>query len=137
MRLLLDAHAWIWAVDPTTGTLDPDARALIEDGANEVLFSVASAWEIAIKHGLGKLALPGDPEEFVPDHVSRASMTWLGITPAHALRVATLPPHHDDPFDRLLIAQAIMDNLTVVTSDSRFALYGVEVIPAGKRARRR
>jgi PIN domain nuclease of toxin-antitoxin system len=133
MRLLLDTHAWIWAADPTTGTLAPDARRLIEDGGNEVWFSAASAWEIAIKYALGKLALPAPPAEFVPEHVARATMAWLPVLPPHALRVAELPSLHHDPFDRLLIAQALVEDLVVVTADERFAAYGVEVVPAGSR----
>jgi PIN domain nuclease of toxin-antitoxin system len=137
MRLLLDTHAWIWAVDPTTGTLDDEPRKLIEDGANEVLFSVASAWEIAIKHVLRKIVLPAAPEFFVPEQVAVASMTWLPVLPLHALRVASIPQHHRDPFDRLLIAQALIEDLVVVTSDSHFATYGVQVVPASSRRKRR
>jgi PIN domain nuclease of toxin-antitoxin system len=137
MRLLLDTHVWIWVTDPATGQLDPAVHALIEDGANDVVFSAASAWEIAIKCALGKLKLPAPPEDFVPEHVARASMTWLPIGPAHALRVATLPHYHRDPFDRLLVAQALMEGLRVVTADPTFRRYGVEVIEATAGARKR
>ena len=131
MRLLLDTHAWIWAVDPTAGALAPEARKLLEDGSNDVLFSAASAWEIAIKYALGKLTLPASPEDFLPQHVARASMEWLPVLPVHALRVASLPRHHSDPFDRLLVAQALVEDLALVTADARFTDYGVKIVPAG------
>lgn len=130
MRLLLDTHAWLWAIDPNTGTLRTDVREAIEEGSNDVFLSAASAWELAIKFAHGKIDLPAPPEEFVPEHVERASMTWLPITPAHALRVAALPRHHSDPFDRLLVAQALMEDLIVVTADRHFRRYGVQVLRA-------
>jgi PIN domain nuclease of toxin-antitoxin system len=130
VRLLLDTHTLLWAIDPTLGRLHPDTQDAIEDGANDVLVSAASAWEIGIKHSLGKLKLPSAPEQFIPEHVARASLTWLSVVPAHALRVASLPRHHSDPFDRLLVAQALLEELIVVTADPLFARYGIDVMRA-------
>lgn len=129
MKLLLDTHVWLWATS-WPERLAPRARDVIEDGANEVFFSVASAWEIAIKYALRKLALPHPPEVYVPEHVARAAMTWLVVKPDHALRVAVLPRHHADPFDRLLVAQAQIEQLVLITADPRFEPYGIDVLRA-------
>ena len=124
MNLLLDTHVFLWAIDDSPH-LSPAARAAITDGHNVVYVSAASAWEIAIKRGLGKLNIPpGDYMEEVRLH----RFTPLDITSEHALAVETLPPHHKDPFDRLLIAQAQEERLTIVTRDQRVALYDVRVI---------
>lgn len=125
MRILLDTHTLIWvlAADPT---LSVEATAAIEDGANQVLVSAATAWEIAIKKSLGKLRAPDD----YMDALVRYRFTPLDITSEHALAVEALPRHHGDPFDRLLVAQATQEKLTLVTRDERLRLYGVPVIRA-------
>jgi PIN domain nuclease of toxin-antitoxin system len=125
MNLLLDTHAVIWvlAADPR---LSARAREAIRDGANEVFVSAASAWEIAIKRALGKLHAPNDLVEALPLYRFRP----LDIRLEHALEVEHLPAHHADPFDRMLIAQAKIEGLTVVTRDRRIALYGVKTIGA-------
>lgn len=102
----------------------------MRDGANQLYFSAASAWEIAIKHALGKLPLPEPPETFVPARLQRDSITPLRVEVAHALRVAALPPVHRDPFDRLLVAQCVLERLPILTADPVFALYGIEVVSA-------
>jgi len=115
MNLLLDTHAFLWAVD-NHPRLSPQARAAIIDGGNIVFVSVATAWEIAIKKSIGKLAIPsGDYLEELRLH----RFTPLDITTEHALAVETLPPHHKDPFDRMLIAQAQVEQLTLVTRDPK------------------
>lgn len=105
MRLLLDTHTFLWflADDPQ---LSPAARRLIEDGTNEILLSMASLWEIAIKVSLGKLTLGGAFATFIPDQLTLNAFGLLPIELAHVTAVAALPFHHRDPFDRLLIAQA-------------------------------
>jgi len=105
-------------------------RALLVDRNNELFLSAASAWEIAIKHGLGKLQLPGPPAEVIPPLLTKSGVTALPIQLSHALRVAELPPHHRDPFDRLLVAQAQLDKLPIVTADPKLARYDVTVIEA-------
>jgi PIN domain nuclease of toxin-antitoxin system len=102
-------------------------RRFVMSVDNELLLSAASAWEIAIKWGLKKLALPAHPEVLVPDWMERMGVTPLAVLPGHALRVAALPPHHRDPFDRLLVAQAQIEEVPILTADPVFAKYDVKV----------
>lgn len=106
------------------------ARALAEDVDNELLLSAASAWEIAIKHGLGKLQLPESPDRYVPSRMTILRTTALAISHEHALRVAYLPGHHRDPFDRLLVAQAQIEDVAIMTADEVFLKYNVAIVPA-------
>ncbi len=110
--------------------LAPGTRKLLTRSDNELLLSAASAWEIGIKHGLGKLRLPDTPERAVPELMARTGVVPLPVLHRHALRVATLPPKHRDPFDRLLVAQAQIEDLPILTSDRSFRLYDVKVIDA-------
>ena len=109
----------------------PESVALLQDGSNELLLSAASSFEIAIKYTLGKLPLPAPPQEYVPDQIARTGVAPLAIEHAHALAVAELPLHHRDPFDRLLIAQAQLEGLTILTIDRRIAAYDVPIRWAG------
>ncbi len=129
MRVLLDTQAWLWML-AAPERLAPATRKLLTKSANELLLSAASAWEIAIKHGLGKLRLPDTPERAVPELMARTGVVPLPILHRHALRVATLPPEHRDPFDRLLVAQAQIEDLSILTTDRSFRLYEVRVIDA-------
>jgi PIN domain nuclease of toxin-antitoxin system len=106
------------------------ARTLVESREHELYLSAASAWEIAIKHSIGKLQLPEPPAVYVPARIHATGVRPLGIDHGHALRVSTLPPHHRDPFDRLLIAQAQIEELTILTSDPMFDAYDVATLPA-------
>jgi PIN domain nuclease of toxin-antitoxin system len=121
-RLLADTHAALWwlADDPA---LSAPARAAIADPTNEILVSAASFWEAAIKRGLGKLRAPDD----LPRLLDEEGFDTLPVTAAHAWAVQSLPPHHRDPFDRLLIAQAQAEGATIVTADRRFDSYNVAV----------
>lgn len=105
----------------------PQALALLEDPENELLLSAASSWEIAIKHALGKLVLPIPPTEYVPSRMTTSGVKGLAIEHSHALQVATLPRHHRDPFDRLLIVQAQIEKLQILTADRQFQPYEVEI----------
>ncbi len=125
MNLLLDTHTLIWVFDANEG-LSERARAVIADGSNTVFVSAASAWEITIKEALGKLRLHGDYLE----GVRRYRFTPLEIRTEHALALRDLPLHHRDPFDRILIAQARYEELTLVTRDERFDAYDVPLIRA-------
>lgn len=126
MNLLLDTHAFLWAID-NHPNLSPKAREAIIDGNNIVFVSAASAWEITLKKAIGKLKLPkGDYLEELAAH----RFTPLNITTQHALAVEHLPPHHKDPFDRMLIAQAQVERLTVISRDEQMNAYGVPVIKA-------
>lgn len=127
MRLLLDTQVFLWSI-AATERLSRRARRVIEDGANDVFLSAASAWEIAIKAGLGRLSLPDDPERFVPEQMSANAFQPLPVELRHALAVFGLPKVHSDPFDRLLVAQAIAEGLTIVTSDERLGDYPVKVL---------
>jgi PIN domain nuclease of toxin-antitoxin system len=124
VNLLLDAHALLWFVwdDPN---LSPTAKALLEDPANRKLVSVATCWEIAIKVGLKKLDLGEPATTFLPRELATNQFQLLGIELAHATFVETLPLHHKDPFDRLLVAQALIENLPVVSADAILDQYGV------------
>jgi len=102
--------------------------ALISDSANDVFVSAVSAWEIAIKLAIGKLAVPPHPASWLPEQISRNSFAPLPVSIEHALAVADLPLHHTDPFDRLLIAQAKLNQLALVTADEKLAAYGVDLI---------
>lgn len=129
MRLLLDTHVLLWsATDPLR--LRAEARAALEDGANEVLMSIVGAWEIAIKQSLGKLDLPSPAEQWLPEVLRRTGFEVAELGLAAALRVRGLPWHHRDPFDRLLVAQALEEGYTIVTHDEVFAAYGVPVFAA-------
>ncbi len=131
MNFLLDTCCWLWwLVSPEK--LADDALFLIRDSTNKVYLSAASSWEIAIKYAIGKLPLPEPPETFVPDRLARDGIFSLAIEHAHALRVANIPAHHRDPFDRLLVAQSQLEKLPLMTADSVFERYEIETIPARK-----
>lgn len=121
--LLLDTHALLWWL-ADDAALSPAARAAIAAGRTHVFVSAASAWEMSIKSAQGKLDCPDDLEAELTQHRFQA----LPITVAHALAAGRLPRHHGDPFDRMLIAQAQLHQLTVVTQDPRFPLYGVPIL---------
>jgi PIN domain nuclease of toxin-antitoxin system len=124
MRLLLDTHAFLWFIMGSTN-LSADARALIEDAANEKCLSVGSLWEIAIKTSIGKLTLSAPFDVLIPQQLGMNGIELLNINLAHAATVATLPFHHRDPFDRLLIAQATVEKMPVVSADTAFDAYSI------------
>lgn len=126
MRFLLDTHCWLW-LQTTPERLSPEVLSLFEDPANDLFLSAASSWEIAIKYGLGKLSLPEPPSRYVPRRMTASGCRGLAVEHGHALRVAELPPHHRDPFDRVLVAQAQLENLELVTVDPLFLSYDVTV----------
>jgi PIN domain nuclease of toxin-antitoxin system len=134
VKLLLDTHALIWWLSDDT-RLAGRARGLIADPANDVLVSVVALWEIVVKQRVGKLRL--DISQVV-EAVERGGLGLLDISAAHLLTLATLPAHHRDPFDHLLIAQAISEAATFVSDDRRVATYAVRSITcSGLAARRR
>lgn len=129
MRVLLDTHCWLW-MQVSPDRFAAEALKIVRDVGNELLFSAASAWEIAIKHALGKLDLPEPPSKYVPKRMETSGVTGLPVHHQHALQVAELPPHHRDPFDRLLVAQARIESVPILTADPKLALYEVEVLAA-------
>ena len=126
MRLLLDTVAFIWLVEGNP-RLSESAQGLIADPANEVYLSAASAWEIAIKYSIGRLLLGVPPEEYVTGQRQLHSIESLPVGETAALQVHKLPALHDDPFDRIIVAQAIVEGLAVVTPDRHISQYPVRV----------
>jgi PIN domain nuclease of toxin-antitoxin system len=124
VKLLLDTHAFLWWVLDDL-RLSKRARGAIGDPKSDVFFSVASAWELAIKTTLGRLDLPGPLEALLPQQLALNGFHVLPVALSHALAVATLPPHHRDPFDRLLVAQAQIEELRLVSGDRQIARYEV------------
>ncbi len=127
MKPLIDTHAALWFLsgDPRLSTA---ARSAIEDPDNERLFSAACAWEIAIKVSLGKLDLHAPFDTLVPGQVEQNGISFLPIRPGHLRRIVRLPFHHRDPFDRLIIAQAIPEEATLISADAKLDDYGVHRI---------
>ncbi len=127
MRLLLDTHVFLWYI-----TADPKLprafRVAIEDHANEVFLSVASVWEAVIKHGLGKLPLPAPPAEYLPRQRALHQIAALPVEEAALGYLANLAPLHRDPFDRMLVAQSLQHDLTVVTIDDSVKGYPVKLL---------
>ena len=127
MRILVDTQCWVW-VGSAPERLSRVARDLLADPANDVLVSSVTAWEVAIKFALGRLTLPEPPHTYVPSRMQLSGALPLPIEHVHALEVARLPMHHRDPFDRLLIAQAQIEGVAVMTADRKFEQYEVEII---------
>ncbi|MGO8768973.1 type II toxin-antitoxin system VapC family toxin [Mycobacterium sp.] len=128
-RYLIDTHVWLWMQSDPDRLCD-ETRAIVQDVRTNILFSAASAWEIAIKYRLGKLPLPEPPASYVPDRMRRSGTSPLPVDHAHTLRTADLPDHHRDPFDRVLIAQAQLLDLTIITADDQLSAYDVTVVAA-------
>jgi PIN domain nuclease of toxin-antitoxin system len=130
MRILLDTHAFLWAIadDPRLGPL---SRELIDSRAEAVLLSLVSLWEIAIKHSLGRGDMPISALHALA-WAEESGFDWLPLAPGHILTLENLPPHHRDPFDRLLIAQAISEDLTLLSADAVFSSYGAPLQAAGR-----
>lgn len=127
MKVLVDTPAFLWGV--TDGhRLSLKARDIIGDGSNDLFLSATSGWEMAIKAGLEKLQLPADVEDLIDEQLIVNSMTTLQVLVNHPLRFYTQSFWHRDPFDRLLVAQAIVENLTILTADTQISKYPVAVI---------
>lgn len=122
MSLLLDTHAFLWWI--TDAPLEPMAAARIADPEALVVVSAATAWEIAIKRSIDKLRFDGD----VVAEIAGNGFTPLDMSAVHAIRAGALPPHHRDPFDRMLVAQAQAEDLTLVTRDRRLEDYDIDIL---------
>jgi len=127
VKALLDTHTFLWwnMDDPQ---LSVSARELIADGANEIFFSAASAWEIALKAAKGRLSLPETPDKYIADRIHHYHFVPLPVLISHAVEVFRLPEYHNDPFDRLLVAQGCMEDLAIITVDDQIKRYEVETI---------
>lgn len=124
MKYLIDTHAFLWYSinDPQ---LTPKVKDIIENIDHEIFLSVASVWEIVIKHQLGKLVLPTKPEIFITEQLEINHFSTLSINLFHTFESKDLPFHHKDPFDRMLVAQSIVENIPVITADSKLKEYGI------------
>jgi len=128
MRYLIDTQIFLWYLSGSPD-FSPNARAFLEDSDSKHLYlSDVSAWEVAIKYGLGKLKLPEKPEIFFGDRVRQAGYKHLRIDLRHVTRVHSLPPNHRDPFDRLLITQAMLEDMTIISEDRIFSKYDVGIL---------
>ena len=125
MKLLLDTHTFIWFVTDSP-KLSPMAKELIEDELNEKLLSIASVWEMAIKQSIGKLNLIAPFKDFIEPQIKQNSINLLQISILHLNVVASLPLHHRDPFDRLIIAQSIVEQIPIVGIDKLFDAYPIQ-----------
>jgi PIN domain nuclease of toxin-antitoxin system len=130
MELLLDTNVLLRAAGATS-RLNRECLRLLADRSNSLFLSAASIWEVVIKHSLGRLELPDSPSRWLPDRIRILGVQTLDVTPAHALALADLPSTHGDPFDRMLIAQANAEQLTLLTTDRIFQSYPVQVVLCG------
>lgn len=130
MKYLLDTSVWLWSVG-SVDRINKPGRELMADGKQELYLSAASVWEISIKTALGRLRLPEAPARYVPSRLRQQGINSLPVLQNHALAVYELPMHHTDPFDRLLIAQAQLEDMVILTADSNFRKYKVGLFWSG------
>lgn len=126
MKFLLDTHIFLWWITASQ-LLSQTARDIISDGNSELYWSTASSWEVAIKYKIGRLPLPEVPELFIPTELAKNRIDSLPIVNDHSFRAGQLPAHHRDPFDRMIIAQAQIENMEIITSDRQMSLYDINV----------
>ena len=131
MKFLVDTNVFLWAL-AEEHKLNSNAQEILKSSLSELYFSAAGSWEIAIKFALGSLPLPKPPSEYIPHALRVWAVRALDITHEHALRAGELPVHHRDPFDRLLIAQAMTEQMTLLTADRALQKYRVDLIFCGK-----
>lgn len=131
MKYLLDTVVWLWSVGPAD-KIGAAGLEILANGREDIYLSAASTWEIAIKAKLGRFHLPQAPGPYVRSRMSAQRILPLSVTHNHTLAVYDLPLHHGDPFDRLIIAQAIQEGMTILTADREFRKYSVELIWCGK-----
>jgi PIN domain nuclease of toxin-antitoxin system len=127
MKVLLDTHTFLWWITDNP-KLSSHVSKIIGDGRNELFLSAASGWEIAIKAKLGRIKIPDKPEQFVSEQMVANAIQGLPIQISHALHIYNLPYHHRDPFDRMLVAQAQLEGLPILTDDPQISQYPVKVI---------
>lgn len=125
---MLDTGVWLWMNFESRKIKPGAARDLLEDPESKLYLSLASVWEISIKFGLGKLPLPEPPRTLFSARLARDGIALLPIELHHAAHVAELPQHHSDPFDRLLVAQAQLENLRFLSADAKLAAYSLDLL---------
>ncbi len=126
MKILLDTHVFLWWIADAR-QLSKQARECIADGRNTLCWSAASSWEVTIKHALGRLRLSKPPDQFLPGELLKNRVESLPIVDAHAFRAGMLPPHHKDPFDRMLVAQAQIEGMVLLSNDPILSRYEVSI----------
>ena len=131
MKYLLDTGVWLWTLN-SPEFIGDEARALLEQGGEEVYLSAITSWEISIKLRIGKLELPGPPADHVPRYMAKQSLRSLPVTHLHAAKIYDLPSHHKDPFDRMLIAQALVEDMVILTADRAFKKYPAQLLWCGR-----
>lgn len=130
MKYLIDTSVWLWSLIAPE-RINDRARQILANGGEELYLSAASSWEIGIKSALGRLHLPEPPGIYVPKRLAAQGIQPLSITHTHALAVSELPAHHKDPFDRLLVAQARLEDMVLLTADHAFQPYKIKLLWAG------
>jgi PIN domain nuclease of toxin-antitoxin system len=127
VKVLLDTHIWLWWLreDPR---LPQSAQEILEDGTNELLWSLVSSWEIAVKISIGKLTLDRPVERLFAEVIHDQGATLLPVAQSHCVSLASLPLHHRDPFDRMLVAQAQIEKVPLMTTAPKIAAYNVEIL---------
>jgi len=131
MKYLLDTSIFLWSLGAEQ-KLNRQATKLLSSNMSQLYLSAASSWEIAIKFALGSLTLPKSPSQFIPHAMGLLAIRSLDITHLHTLAAGELPPHHRDPFDRMLIAQTRAEGMVLLTADRAFKLYDVETMFCGR-----
>jgi PIN domain nuclease of toxin-antitoxin system len=131
VKYLLDTSVWLWSLTASE-RISREGRELLVRGRQEIYLSAASSWEIGIKSALGKLRLPEPAISYVPKRMAAQGLRPQAITHSHALAVSELPTYHTDPFDRLLIAQAQIEGMAILTADRAFQPYPVEIVWCGR-----
>lgn len=126
MKLLLDTHTFLWWITDAP-QISATARGLMSDGHNVLYWSAASSWEVSIKYALGRLPLPDAPERFLPFELAQNRIESIPVIDDHAFHAGQLPRHHRDPFDRMLVAQAQIESLVLLSNDPQLTLYDVRV----------
>lgn len=126
MKLLLDTHTFLWWITDAP-QISATARDLISDGNNVLYWSAASSWEVSIKYALGRLPLPDTPERFLPFELAQNRIESIPVIDDHAFQAGQLPRHHRDPFDRMLVAQAQIESLVLLSNDPQLTFYDVRV----------
>jgi PIN domain nuclease of toxin-antitoxin system len=130
MKYLLDTVVWLWSLNSPERISD-EGRRVLERGEEEIYLSAVTPWEISIKMRLGRLDFPGPPAQLVPRFMAKQSLRPLSVNHRHAAKVYDLPAHHADPFDRMLIAQALIEDLVILTSDRVFRKYPAKLLWCG------
>jgi len=128
---LLDTGIFLWSMG-AEDKLNSEARRVLEETKNQLFLSAATSWEISIKWALGKLELPEPPSTYMPKRITSQAIRALQITHLHAWIAAELPRHHDDPFDRMLIAQAVTEDMVLMTADRQFERYSAQILWCGR-----